>query len=1356
MGVSEQLNSHARSCNAIRLLSAGVLIAVLSAHPAPAQDDEDDEDFLAATPGLIAAFESDGHTVRRVDPDVAATWTGSPDQRLRPGLFKARWSSNLLTQRSGDYRFYAFVSGSVEVDVAGKTVLKGRGQSEWVDGAELSIPFGDHSINVRYESNSDGHGTLRLFWSSDDFPIEPIPARLFSFEQEERELAATAIASNLHSAYRCARCHVGSSFDATDGGPSLSAIREGLSPEWFTRKLTARPQPGDSSKMPHFDFDASQVADITAFVFSKSRKPKTKKPSQSKAKDADLEAGHKLVRTLGCLACHEMDGLGTAGAYSGGSLSDVRQKRSVAWVHTWLSDPKSLNADHRMPVFSLSKDERRQLALALGGEPIKPPKKGTKEQIARGKALVVAARCANCHRIPGLEPDQSTEFGVSSCLAPAANHRGPRYPQISKEIAASIVEWQRSVVSTLSPYHAGSRLLERRNCIACHERDSTPGILPVVGELINKDRTLRTDSQGLIPPALTAVGDKLKDDALSRSIAGRQKKVRLPWLSVRMPKFEHSKSESEALRSFLIEHDRIPERDAPPGKAGTSSQTLVAGQQLIGPTGFSCIACHVAGSYAPRNVALGTRGSDLLMPGERMRKEYFLRWTRSPIRIVPGMEMPSITRPVKGVFNNDIHQQLAAAWDALNDKDFTVPTNPASFEQFVQVKPGQPARVIRDVFTDPVSDGYIARPLVVGLNNGHNVMFDLDQFGFRHWWFGDTARQRTEGKSWYWDVAGIGIGSQTVGSDVVLRGPDGSIVRPVVERATSGRLESWSHIGGGGVLFSYKLNFLIDGVTRALRVTERVQPYAFVDKLRGWRRTLLVRDVPRGHERLCRLMETPDETEIVVDSSNVVKIDGQSYLGFERDVAEVGFLSPLLRPETKAVVKQAGVSPSEKITSVPGFDGVRLPLPGSIMPTAIAWRSDGTLVFTSLKGHVFLARDSDADGLPDTMKEFEEGLAAPFGVLRDGDDLLVAHKPEVIRLRDRDGDDRADERTVVSTGWGYSDNYHDWTCGLVRDSKGDIYFGLGSDYSQKARPKNRSLWRGAVLRLNRDGTTEPVSWSFRYPVGFAIDKQDRVFVTDNQGVQNTFNEINHIEMGRHYGVPSRHEPNADEPETTPAIRVPHPWVRSMNGIVFLPEDHASPFGGHLIGCEYDTHLLVRMSFQTVDGVVQGASYYLSKPGQEGGGPNFVGPICGAVAKNGDIYVGSIHDSGWLGGRNTGAIERIRFHGKLPNGIRELRATPDGFEVDFIREVSPDMLESKDAYSISAYTRSWKGSYATPDSGRHEVPVSKVEVLNGGSRVRLVLAEKLRREYVYEISVGGDTKDLFPATGHYTMKRIPAR
>ena len=45
---------------------------------------------------------------------------------------------------------------------------------------------------------------------------------------------------------------------------------------------------------------------------------------------------------------------------------------------------------------------------------------------------------------------------------------------------------------------------------------------------------------------------------------------------------------------------------------------------------------------------------------------------------------------------------------------------------------------------------------------------------------------------------------------------------------------------------------------------------------------------------------------------------------------------------------------SFKLAIVPGYDAFCLPLPRDEMPTGLAWRPDGTLVISSLKGRVCL------------------------------------------------------------------------------------------------------------------------------------------------------------------------------------------------------------------------------------------------------------------------------------------------------------------------------------------------------------------------------------------------------------------
>ncbi|MBX3438747.1 MAG: hypothetical protein KF861_14730, partial [Planctomycetaceae bacterium] len=324
-----------------------------------------------------------------------------------------------------------------------------------------------------------------------------------------------------------------------------------------------------------------------------------------------------------------------------------------------------------------------------------------------------------------------------------------------------------------------------------------------------------------------------------------------------------------------------------------------------------------------------------------------------------------------------------------------------------------------------------------------------------------------------------------------------------------------------------------------------------------------------------------------------------------------------------------------------------------------------------------------------------------------------------------------------------------------------LYLGIGSNYSQQNRSRGTSRWRGKVVRVDSDRRVEPYAHELRYPQGIAVDPQGRLFVSDQQGVANTFNEIDHILPGRRYGVRSLYDEAVDAPETRASVQVPHPWTRSVNGIFFLPLDipgPLAPFAGHGVGCEYNSKFLVRFSLQDVDGALQGACYQFSRPTWERDTQTFLGPMCGLATSNGDVYIGSIFDSGWLGGPNTGEIVKLTPNASpVPNGIRELRATSEGFEIDFLRPVDPNVALDPKSYVLAGYTRAWQGAYATPDSGRYS---PRIESLSQSSdrRTTVLRVDELRTAYVYELncsSLAADDESWFPAAAHYTMNRIPS-
>jgi hypothetical protein len=198
-----------------------------------------------------------------------------------------------------------------------------------------------------------------------------------------------------------------------------------------------------------------------------------------------------------------------------------------------------------------------------------------------------------------------------------------------------------------------------------------------------------------------------------------------------------------------------------------------------------------------------------------------------------------------------------------------------------------------------------------------------------------------------------------------------------------------------------------------------------------------------------------------------------------------------------------------------------------------------------------------------------------------------------------------------------------------------------------------------------------------------------------------------------------------------------------------------PFDGHLIGCEFDTRRLIRMSLERVGDTYQGAAYPFSIEPAEGG-ETFEGPVVCAVAPDGDVYIGNVRDSGWGGGHNTGSIVRLRPAGKLPLGIAEVRAKRDGFTIDFTRPVDRAAAGQAKHYAISSYRRIATAAYGAADIDRESERIESLEVSPNGLRVTLRLA-RLRPGFVYEFRLSHlapASEMFFPAEAHYTLRRVP--
>ena len=588
----------ARNCPPHAFIPVLILLAP-TITPSVCADEE--LDFF---PGLLATYRSGDSSVQRIDRTLSFDWgAASPDERLAAGEFEAEWTGNLLVRLPGAHRFHAFVAGNATVQVDGKTVLNASHQWGFVSGDPVDLRGGDHEVKVSYSTPKESdkpRARLTIFWSSDAFTLEPLPADVLSRDEPSPEVSHAAHGRLLADAHRCTACHRSPSSSPVLAAPALDRVAGSQSTDTLVERIWRPQNVVANSHMPSFDFSPKEAESVAAYLTFVSKKAHSE--GKFKAKSDDEKKGRKLLISLGCVACHEVPGglknkMTLSAPYDAPELIGVHNRRSAVWLDRWLKDPKSLNVDHRMPVFDLSNDERRQLVAALITSPDSPPDRpkfrrarpeSKEEAIAAGRKIIKESNCAACHRIPGIEsksiaPLTAKSFGNprGDCLNPIdipnpRSEPGKRVPSFYSIVKADneqrdagatetdsqkVEKWFSSFAadeSKLSQSEYGKLLLNRNGCTSCHDRDQQRGLSSIASKLQKLHPELNGQSQGLVPPALTAVGDKLNDEYLKTAVAGEQKERRLPWLHVRMPKFSHSESDHAAILAHLISSDRIP------------------------------------------------------------------------------------------------------------------------------------------------------------------------------------------------------------------------------------------------------------------------------------------------------------------------------------------------------------------------------------------------------------------------------------------------------------------------------------------------------------------------------------------------------------------------------------------------------------------------------------------------------------------------------------------------------------------------------------------------------------------------------------------------------------------------------
>jgi len=210
--------------------------------------------------------------------------------------------------------------------------------------------------------------------------------------------------------------------------------------------------------------------------------------------------------------------------------------------------------------------------------------------------------------------------------------------------------------------------------------------------------------------------------------------------------------------------------------------------------------------------------------------------------------------------------------------------------------------------------------------------------------------------------------------------------------------------------------------------------------------------------------------------------------------------------------------------------------PNVVDPVALSFDENGRMYVVEMRdyserrserlGRIRLLEDADNDGHFEKSTVFAEDLPWPTAVFCYGGGVFVAASPDILFLKDTNGDGKADERRVVFTGFGKGverlnvqalPNSFNWTF----DNR--IHGATGPNGGSITRPDAPTL--PPVELRGRDFSFDPRTLDFRAETGgsqhgLSFDNSGRKFVCSNSShIQTVMYEERYAARNRVYSLP---------------------------------------------------------------------------------------------------------------------------------------------------------------------------------------------------------------------------------------------
>lgn len=464
----------------------------------------------------------------------------------------------------------------------------------------------------------------------------------------------------------CHGCHLVDGYQKERKvGPSLLRIASKVDPSWLVRWVKKPKNYLPKTRMPFFNLNDKDTLAISAYLWNVSEKGYQ---VAEKYQGGDAVKGKRLFETVGCQACHKVNG---NGELFGPDLTPIGQKVTPDWLVSWITNPDEYNPNSTMPNLRLTLEQASDITAYLLQFDKMRPQEGVEEQlnnpelIKLGETLVRRRGCFACHEIKGMEKEgriapelsafgnkqvRELEFGDShiphtweswartKLKNPNAYRterildKMPNFDLDSEEVESLLVllkgfnginipqQYQKNYTEKELIIESGRRLIARYNCRGCHVVERTGGHIQ---EYIA--------SKTQYPPPLELgsyhVGERLKGSWLF-SFLKNPTPVRT-WMKVRMPTFSLTDKEVRDFTAYfeaMSPEDIKYEADVHIKKNKDSIQT---GVKIINY--MDCGKCHDDGA----------KGIDFSIAAQRLKQNWIPKWLKNTREMIPWTLMPN-------------------------------------------------------------------------------------------------------------------------------------------------------------------------------------------------------------------------------------------------------------------------------------------------------------------------------------------------------------------------------------------------------------------------------------------------------------------------------------------------------------------------------------------------------------------------------------------------------------------------------------------------------------------------------------------------------------------------------------------